>query len=81
MKNIFECEICGARFYEEKNCVAHETEHKTEQARKVEKEVKRKESVDNLKKLYNNYLDAFKKYQKEFGNPTCDLYDFWRNIF
>jgi hypothetical protein len=89
MKNIFECEICGARFYDEKNCVAHENEHKTEKARKAEREVKKKESINNIEKLRKNYLEAFEKHQKEFGSSPLDAdwfndvdwSDLWRKVF
>jgi hypothetical protein len=92
MKNIWECEICGARFYDEKNCVAHENEHNTEQVKLKERETKKRESTSNLNKLYKNYVDArenmsklykeyvdaTEKHKKEFEGSSRD---FWWGFF
>lgn len=85
MKKYWECEVCGERFYDEDRCIVHEHDHKRLEEEKAEKEKLEKESLDNLNKLYEEYYDAVRKHQENFGNPivhkfTYPLFDFWRNF-
>jgi DNA repair exonuclease SbcCD ATPase subunit len=67
MKQTWECEVCGKKFYNEEDCVVHENEHVKAEQEKLERETNKKQSIANLNKLYTEYLKAIKEHEEKFG--------------